>query len=79
MLLIFSLAGCTSSNIQKVDCVAKYTTGSWPHEQRWVKITERRVDRVGNVWVHPKSDLILHFHGRWQRENLFTDYQCKDI
>lgn len=41
-------------------------------------VTERRVDRFGNVWVHPKSDLILHFHGRWQKEDLFTDYQCRD-
>lgn len=78
LMIAFSLTGCAASHVEKVDCVAKYTTGTWPSEQRVVQITERRVDRFGNVWVHPKSDLILHFHGRWQKEDLFTEYQCRD-
>lgn len=74
-----SITACSSlpsSKIEKVDCVAKYNSGTWPGGERWVKIDERRVNHVGHRYVHPKNDLILHFYGRWQREDLFTDYQC---
>ncbi|HGG9109439.1 TPA: hypothetical protein ACJJYX_004331 [Enterobacter cloacae] len=77
-----TLTGCSSlphSKVEKVDCVAKYTTGTWPTGSHWVKIDQRRINHVGHHFVHVKSDLILYFYGRWQREELFTDYQCKKV
>lgn len=70
-------AGLPGSKSEKVDCVAKYISGTWPGGEHWVKVDERRVNHVGHRYVHVRSDLVLHFYGRWQREELFADYQCK--
>ena len=81
---ILATTGCSSltdySKYQAprdVDCTALYVTKTFSDVAYKVKISQVRVDRFGNTWVRPRSNLDVQFYGGWQRPEQLVNYQCK--
>lgn len=84
LVAFVGLAGCSSSvnidNSYPVDCSAVYKTrqgAAYEKRQAGVHIQRVRIDRFGRRFVQPTPNLTLKFYGRWQSEDLFSDYVCK--
>lgn len=74
------LTGCSGQAFNygvPVDCDAKYQIQTFPHGHYAVKIDRVKTDRFGNKWVHMVPNLNMKLYGRWQKDTLFVDYQCR--
>lgn len=83
LIACIGLVGCSSEmnvdNSYPVDCTAIYKTrqgAANEKRQAIIHIQKVRIDRFGRRFVQPTPNLTLKFYGRWQAEDLFSDYRC---
>lgn len=72
------ISGCSTIKytIKDVDCNAVYIGGMFPTKSYPVKVTQTKVDSVGNQWIRMKNNLDVKFNGRWQKVDLFKNFKC---
>lgn len=79
-LLFIALSGCSHFEMEgePVECEADYYSNAFLGGNYYRVVIDRfKRNRVGTVFVHPKSNLNLKFYGYWMQPSFLRNIECK--